>query len=229
MYYIYQLRLECSAIPFYIGKGKNRRMYEHFTPKSLKGDSHKNRIIRKAMRDGVKVIPEILHTFADESLAFIKEVELIAFYGRRINGGCLTNATDGGEGSSGYKPSAESIEKSARAKRGKPRDAETKKKLSEAASRRRHASETRRKISKSNTGKSRDSTQKMNIQHGKWNSSPEWKIADVLHVDWINSGKPGRTNFQKSQPGINVMNIQRAFARGWIPNEDPNWLTYKAL
>ena len=229
MYYVYQLRIDGIDKPFYIGKGKNRRLYDHFTAKSLKSNSHKNRVILKAMREGVKVLPEILHTYIDEPSAFAKEVELIAFYGRRVNGGCLTNATDGGEGSSGHRPSPEAIEKSARAKRGIPRDPITRQKLSIAASNRKHGYTTKQKIAKSNTGKTRDDAQKMNIKHGKWNSSPEWKIADTLYNIWIENGKPGRTTFQKIHPAINVMNIQRAFARGWIPNEDPNWLTYKAL
>ena len=102
-FYVYQLRLECSKTPFYIGKGKNARKDVHLQGWSLKKRGHKNNVINKAMRDGVKVLTEILHENLTEEQAFAKEVELIAFYGRRVNGGCLTNATDGGEGPAGYK------------------------------------------------------------------------------------------------------------------------------
>ena len=88
-FYVYQLRLECSELPFYIGKGKNSRKDVHLQEWSLKKRSHKNNVINKAMREGVKVVAEILHENLTEEQAFAKEIELIAFYGRRINGGML--------------------------------------------------------------------------------------------------------------------------------------------
>ena len=229
MYYVYQLRLDTSTLPFYIGKGKGRRMREHFTESSLKKNSHKNNVIKKATENGVLVHVETLFADLSESDAFAKEVELIAFYGRRVNGGCLTNATDGGEGSSGYRPTSEAIERTAASKRGIPRDEATKAKLSHAASKRRLSGETKKRIAISNSGKMRTSHQRDNIKFGKWNSSPEWREADVLFDAWVANGKPGRTRFQLLFSGMRVENIQRAFAKGWIPNEDPKWLTYKAL
>jgi hypothetical protein len=104
-FYVYQLRLENSETPFYIGKGKNGRKDVHLQPWSMKKRSHKNHVIKKAAMDGIRVIAEILHDGLTEEQAHAKEIELIAFYGRRIKGGCLTNATDGGEGPSGYRHS----------------------------------------------------------------------------------------------------------------------------
>ena len=86
-YYVYQLRLEDTETPFYIGKGKARRMTDHFKPSNLTGRSHKNNVIKKAISEGVKVLAEILHENLTEEHALEKEVELIAFYGRRVNGG----------------------------------------------------------------------------------------------------------------------------------------------
>lgn len=128
MYYVYQLRLETSDKPFYIGKGRGYRSRQHMSPSRRKADTHKNRVINKALRDGVKVLVEILHEDLSESDAFTKEVELIAFYGRRINGGCLTNATDGGEGVSGYRHTNEARAAMAEAKRGRRLDQETREK-----------------------------------------------------------------------------------------------------
>lgn len=53
--YVYQLRLENSESPFYIGKGRGRRILEHFRHSSLKKRSHKNNVINKAIREGVEV------------------------------------------------------------------------------------------------------------------------------------------------------------------------------
>lgn len=228
-YYVYQLRLETSEKPFYIGKGCGYRMGEHFRPSSLAKRSHKNHVINKAIREGVGVSREILFQNLTESEAHAKEIELIAFYGRRVNGGCLTNATDGGEGSSGYKPSRNAIERTAASKRGIPRSDATKAKLSEAASKRQLSAETKKKIAKSNSGKTRNDQQKTNIRFGKWDSSPEWRGADALFDAWISAGKPGRTRFQALFGGMRVENIQRAFAKGWNPGEDSKWQSYMAL
>ena len=119
MYYIYQLRLANSTTPFYIGKGTGYRSTYHLTPSSRKAKTHKNHVINKAIRDGVDVLVEILHEGLTESEAHAKEVELIAFYGRHNFGGCLTNATDGGEGGSGWKAPAETRKRMSDAKIGR--------------------------------------------------------------------------------------------------------------
>ena len=106
-FYVYQLRAGNTEAPFYIGKGKGGRKDVHIQEWSLKKRSHKNNVIKMAIRDGVEVLAEILHENLTEEQAFAKEIELIAFYGRRINGGCLTNATDGGEGPAGYRHTRE--------------------------------------------------------------------------------------------------------------------------
>lgn len=61
-FYVYQLRLENSNLPFYIGKGKGKRWKQHTKPSSLteKATTIKDNIIKKALREGVKVISEKL-------------------------------------------------------------------------------------------------------------------------------------------------------------------------
>ena len=97
-FYVYQLRLENSAHPFYIGKGHGRRIECHFQESSLRRHNHKNHTIKKAMAQGIKVMPEILHENLTEEQALSKEVELILLYGRRSEGGLLTNKALGGGG-----------------------------------------------------------------------------------------------------------------------------------
>lgn len=53
-FYVYQLRLANSESPFYIGKGRGRRILEHFRPSVLKKRSHKNNVINKAIHEGVE-------------------------------------------------------------------------------------------------------------------------------------------------------------------------------
>lgn len=155
-YYVYQLRLQTSPSPFYIGKGSGDRAKRHLHPSRLKACSHKNHVINKAIRDGVDDLVEILHEGLTESEAHAKEVELIAFYGRHNFGGCLTNATDGGEGSSGHIHSAETKQKLSAINAGRLVGEDTRRKMSASKrgmNRNAKASEdTRRKMSASKLG-----------------------------------------------------------------------------
>ena len=158
-FYVYQLRLANSESPFYIGKGRGRRILEHFRPSALKKRNHKNNVINKAIRDGDEVLSEILFDGLSEEQAHAKEIELIAFYGRRINGGCLTNATDGGEGVSGYKPSEETRRKISASKRGKKHSDDHRRKISIALTGRKMSAESIEKTASANRGRKRTPVQ----------------------------------------------------------------------
>jgi len=99
MYYIYQhLKADTNDV-FYIGKGKGNRL------KSKKGRNiYWHRVVDKH-----GFVPKIIADNLDEELAFLCEVEAIDLY-RRL-GIQLVNATDGGEGASGYKHTEEHREK----------------------------------------------------------------------------------------------------------------------
>jgi len=122
-------------LPFYIGKGNDARMYDHTKearnfPEPVRGERKLNKI-RKIHRSRLEVITKRISDFSIESIAFAKEVLLIKSIGRADKKcGPLTNKTDGGEGASGgpsvkgLKRSAESVEKSAQARRGQKRTPE---------------------------------------------------------------------------------------------------------
>lgn len=79
---------------YYIGKGSKKRAYSK-RPHGINPPKDKNRVL-------------ILHSELDEGTAFDYERKLILFYGRKDLGtGLLRNMTDGGEGVSGWIPSAE--------------------------------------------------------------------------------------------------------------------------
>ncbi|WAW11723.1 hypothetical protein nACB2_031 [Acinetobacter phage nACB2] len=111
MFYVYQLKIMGIDLPFYIGKGKEERHKEHFVGYMIetnKGNKHKINTIKKAQREGLEVVSEIILDNLTEAEAHAAEIEYIARYGRRDLGtGCLTNLTDGGEGMSGFVPSEE--------------------------------------------------------------------------------------------------------------------------
>jgi hypothetical protein len=123
-YYTYAYLRE-DRTPYYIGKGKGRRIYS--TNRKFKPPKDKSRII-------------YLKRNLTEEEAFRHEIYMIAVFGRKdIGTGILHNKTDGGEGVSGIIHSEETRNKNSNAKKGennpqygKTRSIESKRKQSEA-------------------------------------------------------------------------------------------------
>jgi len=92
MFYVYEhIRLDTNAV-FYVGKGKGRRCFE-----ARRRNQHWKRVVAKAGGFDVRIVVDKI----DEDLAFLAEQELIAKL--KSQGASLTNITDGGEGTSGYR------------------------------------------------------------------------------------------------------------------------------
>lgn len=107
MFYVYMLCYP-DGVPFYVGKGKGRRVRRHLTR------SHNilvNRIIAKLRRNNQEPVIKIALEAECEFDAFRHEQELIAKYGRLKKGGTLVNLTDGGEGPTGVEVSEEQRQK----------------------------------------------------------------------------------------------------------------------
>ena len=84
-YYTYAYLRE-DGTPYYIGKGKGRRIFDKENRTSCPVPKDKNRII-------------FLKQNLTEEQAFIHEIYMISVFGRKNNGtGILRNLTDGGEG-----------------------------------------------------------------------------------------------------------------------------------
>jgi len=103
-YYVYALIDPTTNVPFYVGKGKGQRKYEHTRPAYLKHHNRKSAKIKSLLSQGLRPRIETWHEMLTEEEAFIHEINYIACYGRLDKGtGVLCNHTDGGEGGSGSK------------------------------------------------------------------------------------------------------------------------------
>jgi len=144
-YYTYAYLRE-DRTPYYIGKGKEGRIYSK--QKNIKPPKDKSRII-------------FLKKNLTEGEAFRHEIYMIDVFGRKDLGtGILHNRTDGGEGSSGCIPSDETRRKLSDAQKGEKNhnygkifSEEHRRKLSEASKGRTHSEETKRKQSEVKIGK----------------------------------------------------------------------------
>jgi hypothetical protein len=96
--------------PFYVGKGVGRRCYSHvLESRNTTAKTHKLNKIRMIEGLGLKVlVKKVEENVSDEQA---KEFECFLISEIRDFGIKLTNLTDGGDGRSGYKASAETIAK----------------------------------------------------------------------------------------------------------------------
>jgi hypothetical protein len=102
----------------YVGKTQQRverRLLAHLTRARRGERGHKNNWIRQCLKDGYVPSVKILEMVDGDGCA--QEIFHISKY--RELGFDLTNATDGGEGTIGYVPSEETIEKLRRSHLGK--------------------------------------------------------------------------------------------------------------
>ena len=136
-YYTYAYLRE-DRTPYYIGKGKGRRLYKKRS-NGVNAPKDKSRII-------------FLKQNLTEEEAFSHEVYMIAVFGRKDLGtGILHNKTDGGEGISGLVHSEETRNKIREANKNQSK--ETRRKRSEAQKGKTLSEETKKKISNSKRGK----------------------------------------------------------------------------
>ncbi len=136
----------------YIGKSVDveHRIAVHFTPgQHERSTSHIHKAIGKYGRDAFRVV--VLEHCDDDETARAREVVWIRALETKTPNGF--NLTDGGDGTSGFRPSDETRAKLSAARRGSKRSAETRAKMSAAQrGRPRHSDETKAKIAASKLG-----------------------------------------------------------------------------
>ncbi|NBS94075.1 MAG: hypothetical protein EBT27_10190 [Betaproteobacteria bacterium] len=95
MYYVYELIDPRINLPFYVGKGKNNRVYFHLSEKSRAKSENKRKYnkIQKIREDGYEPEIKIVKYFGYENAAYEYEEHLIKKYGRirYDENGILTN------------------------------------------------------------------------------------------------------------------------------------------
>ena len=199
MYYYTYAYLREDRTPYYIGKGKGRRLYMK-RRKGVNPPNNKKRII-------------FLKQNLTEQEAFKHEIYMIAVFGRKDLGtGILQNRTDGGDGKSGAIQSDETRIKISEANKGQIRTEETRRKMSESKKGKNNyrygkplsknhklklsevmkgkplTEETKRKLSEAHRGKTLSEEHKIKMSEANKNKK------------WWNDGC-GNTKFAEECPG----------------------------
>lgn len=138
--------------PFYIGKGRGRRLQN--TTRACRGTYVSNKI-EKIKRLKLEPIVLKINDSLNEQDAFKLEMQLIKEIGRVTTGsGPLLNFTDGGEGASGYTWSEDAKKRMSETRKGRKtgytHSAEMRKWMSETRKGRYATEETKKKISGEN-------------------------------------------------------------------------------
>ena len=95
MYYVYELIDPRVSLPFYVGKGKDDRVYFHLSEKSRAKSDNERKFnkIQKIRKEGYEPEIKIVQYFENENDAYSYEEQLIKKYGRirYDEDGILTN------------------------------------------------------------------------------------------------------------------------------------------
>lgn len=144
IFYVYIHRRLTDNKPFYVGKGKGNRAFSLV---------NRNRYwVNTKEKHGFSV--EIIFDNLSEDEAFACEKDTILEL--RYFGYPLTNMTDGGEGTSGVKQSAETIRKRVAKTTGQKRSESTRQLISESLTGIKRSDETKQKLSKASKGRKRN-------------------------------------------------------------------------
>jgi len=191
-YYLYRhIRLDTRQ-PFYIGIGtKQSRVHPNIKSEYRRayGTNRKESSIWNHIVNKTSYNVEIL--FESDNYEFIKqkEIEFIAMYGRiNLKTGILANLTNGGDGTIGYIPSKEQIEKHKKFMIGRVQSESEKQKRIESRKGYVHTKETKAKMSTSHKGKMVSKEHLEKLQKGQIlaNSKPisQYTLDGVFLQHW---------------------------------------------
>ena len=173
-YYTYAYLRE-DGTPYYIGKGKDDRVYYRWR-KGLKPPKDRSRII-------------FLKQNLTEEEAFKHEIYMISVFGRKDLGtGILHNRTNGGEGNNGVIMSEETKRKISEANKGRIKSDEWRKNLSEAMKGKPKSEEHRRNNSEGQKGKTLSEETKRKMSESHKNPSEEMRKKMIEAKKVVNGG-----------------------------------------
>lgn len=148
--YVYFDPRKTPAEPIYVGKGRGNRCWDHIRKGAT--NVHLANKLNKIKEANLEPVVELVEVGLTCEEALSAEVSLIAKYGRADRGlGPLTNWTDGGEGTEGYKHRESTRKLFSEQRKGKKQTA----KQYEANCNRVVSDAARQKISKANKGQRR--------------------------------------------------------------------------
>lgn len=164
-FYVYSLHRPGEEPPFYIGKGCGKRAINS-TYLSGKGNPYKFNIIKKIINEGKTVETKILKNNLTEEQAYILEERLISYFGKKDNGGILSNMSNGGpSGLAGVPLSEEHKLKISKSNNGRVVSKETKEKISKANKGKVRSKETKEKFRQNNIGKTHSEETKLKMSN----------------------------------------------------------------
>lgn len=144
--------LTFTHAPFYVGKGKARRMFQHLS--IAKNPTHSKALrIKEIRRSGLEPIVKRITKFSGEARALAKEFLLTKSIGRECDGGVLTNIALGFHSSSGYKHTDAYKAMMSRINTGRSLSRDTCKKISNAKKGVRFSEEHKQKLADAKRGK----------------------------------------------------------------------------
>lgn len=171
-FYVYVLARPNDK-PFYVGKGRGDRIYDHEAEARRGHRCHKCNVIRKIWHKGGEVQRYTVFATDDEQEAYAYEIQMIAFYGRDT----LVNRTDGGDGVRGMQivRSRQHWERQRVAQIARFQDAAVREQLRQSSIRYRQTPEAKEQIRQHNIRRWSDPEQHERLRqqnHKRW-SDPE--------------------------------------------------------
>jgi len=191
-FYTYVLWNPADDIPFYVGKGSLRRVLMHFRGIE-KCNRPKLKMIQQLRERGVEPSVKYAYYGPDEQEAFRIEILLIATWGRRSDGGILTNLHVGGKGRSGHSGNLTDD--------GRRRIADAARRMPRVVGTYHHSKEVRQKMSEIKMGKKRgaySAEHRLHISESQMGKviSPEARVK----MSAAKTGKPSASKGVKRRP-----------------------------
>jgi len=195
IFYVYELIDPRDGLCFYVGKGKNNRIYNH-EKSARKNLKHNNPYllnkIKKILSLGLNIIYNLPYTNLTEEDSFNKEAELIDFH----NIDNLCNIVSGGGGISGLKHSVQSKEKISKASLKHWQDPDFRLKIIKATTGHQLSESTKCKMSKAKKGKKH--TKEHSINNSK-TKKKAWEDSDYrAHMSAVHKNVSPERRLQMS-------------------------------